>query len=673
MDASPSIGLSTQIPFVSPVNLSYGEKEDTIHNEIPIVSQDSERISYQNFWSTPYSLGLMEFTLIEIVQKSRAEVIKEFSDMYGDRLINELFERYGFQDKEAFSEEDIQLLTAGVAARVTFEDLKEFYNKLQNVSTDVHPFFKRRLVRYAKTHEFNSLSDHKLGQLLDFFRKKGIKFPELKNPSTQVQQDQLLLEYIDCYKKFDCNVTPSHVSKEQLPPFAAKVDELVCSEYMSRRLAYAPLEKGMILPSPTKSGTPRYFVVEGAIDKEGFAYFLLKEAAKQASKKVHVLFRGTDPTSLASVSHNLAESPGAKVFRKNQKEIFADLNAVFASGQISSIEFNGHSQGGALAQNGVAVFLQKINEPDSPFQSSKEIRLLVWNSPSVLQEHAEAVNDYAAQIAMNHKTLSTKLLFAYNFVEGDIVHRFGEALIAALINSTNVSRQIICFKPTLTDLLSCHIQSVFQKNSEDDADPIITAMATEILDEIDELQKMIRFIDVLLETFGTDKQNREFAEEEKAHFDASIAYLNAMMKTYPEFALCLNKTEEDLVFSKILLAVELNELREQMEGSSEKLSAAMNLSVYSAFSQMDKYTASLVLGGSKETLYNLVDPTVPSTQKGVTIVKATGAAAVGGAALYGIGALALANPLTAIVGGTVVLGAIGTHYTVKKIRKKVWG
>lgn len=631
-------------------------------------------------------------------KENREEAIGFLKQLFGERVVGEVLARHPFEGP--FTRDQIQIILCSIGARATVDDLKQLHHALQvlePISRDAEPFLVHltmeeivSLSDMAKRCSFEELDSDGLDQLLGFFRKQlgenGERVPlampseELDSPYTTNQnykEDKKLLETFKEYAGFDCNASLKVSEKEACEPetqLVVGVEDLAVSEYFSRGLAYAPLRKGMVVPSPTKSQKPEYFQVEGSIENNGFGYFLLSKMHSEDPKKFHVLFRGTVPTDISSISHCFGVSVGLKPFSENAHEILAEMKDALAQYQNTTMEFNGHSQGGSLAQHALEMFLNEFNQPDSPVHSANHIRLSVWNSPSILEKEAESIAVNLEGMAKNAETMNAKVQFAYNIIAPDIVHTFGELLAGYYLKSFNASRQIICFESTGSGPyyefhgngpLGHHCSPILTKGGGHK----VVSVHTENREKFNQNLKAIAYLTILIRHYEADQKgdgeidadelHREFSQLDSIEADFGVEFKLAMHKMDLE---ALKKLKEQLE------AMHLQDI-ERLEKESQELAKAMLLSTYKNLSQLDQYTGGAIVNIAKDALYDMLNPQVSPTGKVKTAAKIGAIATAGTIALYGVGAAVAANPITA---GLLVTGA-GLAYGAHKVKKTVFG
>ncbi len=651
--------------------------------------------AYFGFWRSPVSsappIPLLVKKLLETENSEKALGLLKY--LYGERIIDEVLQRYKFNDP--ITPEKIQIIMGAISARVTWDDLKHLHTALQNLelaSKEEEPFLflltkeeLTHLIVLAKRTSFEEIDDEGLEQMLNVFRTElgtnGEHFPlamptknalegiDLSPKATKhFHQDKILLERIQQLAEFDCNAA-LRINGEKIElsenSLVVDVEGLALSEYMSRSLAYASLRKGMIVPVPTKSQKPTYFKVEGSIEKNGFAYFLLSKINSEGPKKFHVLFRGTDPGDIASVSHCFGKSVGLKPFSENARKILDNLKSTLALHADTSIEFNGHSQGGSLAQHGLDIVLKEINASDSPLKSAKHIRVVVWNSPSVLEKEAQDIADNLEALAKNPQTMNTKVDFAYNIIDKDIVHNFGERLAGFILESFNANRQIIRFEATKPGLLGHHCSPILMKNGE----PVIVGVHTERREQINQRLKTMIYLDVLIKHLAIDSDNNP-----DDHPNEISLLENIEADLGDAFTLQMNTM--DVIDLKILrehLAEQFDKDVVLLKKHSEEITQAMLLSTYKNLSQLDQYTGGAIVEVAKSSLYDMVNPQVSTKDKVKNAAIFGAGAGVGTVALYGLGAFAATNPVTAAVVVTGAGLAVGTYKAVNKIKEVILG
>ena len=347
------------------------------------------------------------------------------------------------------------------AARVKTADLKNLFNRLAHLSSEDNAIFIKvigenklqELVEIVQKSNFDTLQDEGFGKLLDFFRvqhfadgKSGVINPILN----QGEPERLSAV-------FDLSLNPK-TSPEKLSAQKAKFvedinilkvvhgwnefgnenePELAISEFLARRAGYAHLRQGLIISIPAKEHKgASFYTIENIFDAPEFAYCILTGLAKEKRNDAKFVARGTVMLSNESWAGNF-EGPasGLVPFKKYENQVLANLvEACKSAGEKFTVDFIGHSQGGAIAQHTSAAFAHLITEDIANSNSSekmqlwsnlKKVNVYPWNSPAYTKEQEQQFANDLEILSKNPNTTNIEFDYSYPREYTDIVHTFG--------------------------------------------------------------------------------------------------------------------------------------------------------------------------------------------------------------------------------------------------------
>ncbi len=690
---------------------------------VSILSNTTSMIPY-NFFSSP-TANVAESQTTKFAQalkgKTANEIKSLLNEVYGERLSQKAWNNYKLNDKQTLSSHDIKCLQVSLATEVTTQDLKHFYQSLlpadsrQRFMENFSHYFADDLIIDLEAliptsgdvfdDSFNKLQDNQIHLLLKFFRHEAYgsqssRMITLSPTEKDVVQsifpaDIKRLQALTDWQDFTNEHSETHY------------DHLAATEFLSRRIGYASLEEGFILPVPCQKDKPVFYEVKTVIDKEGFAFCLLQGLTANRQGELQAVFRGTNPSDMQSVAHNLAEASGLDVFEaKHEQTILQAINEccqeLVERGLTPRLAIQGHSQGGALSQHlvhsMVSQMANKLDTPEAfPLHTLRGINVITWCSPRALEEQAERFAENAAKLMTSYKTRYCPLSFEENRVKGDTVHTLGGVYIACMAHSDNVSRSQHSFEPTKAGYLGAHCNPILNGNANPtlaDVDDIKDDRTSLMLlsNQIDALDHFIRLkeisseiettlpglvIHTLEQTLGHIKleeiseHEAEIArsahelnlEEEQIkkligllnlqkHLQASDQYINAFLRTQPDWAAELNNaTLTELKNARDQLDEDYRAQLEVSVENAKNMCAKMSDTTFKSLTAADQFVTSYVLSFTKGHLANLINPSVPISQKASSAVQLT-AAGVG--ASLGLATVASTGPVT------LALAAAGT-------------
>jgi hypothetical protein len=381
----------------------------------------------------PVAVEFKDSMIVPSVKVDQIQQRQQFFDIlkstYGSNLASKISERYNlFKSKDPLTFLNIKEIMLGIAARVSVDDLIWLFNAIKNeenmpvchmLLSDVEKASLKEVASFAKLEVglVNALlrcfTHHPYKAYL--YNCLEVLFPDLVHPkqyefnSLQARQDAEII-----------------FANHQLSKITKKDMNFALSEHNAKRLAYADLDMGLIVPMfDTDSELNLYEVVlsldnlhDGMVGNFLTPLVFDHQIMGGKSYPIYLNFRGTQPSNIRSNSGSSLvrdfdyRGVGRATFDSRTSEIAEKLDHIInhLAKDHKSVELfiNGHSLGGADVQRCVAFLIDEIQKEDShaSFKKIKHITATAHNPPGVQKDvnqgFKEALETSKCSVDMNY-------------------------------------------------------------------------------------------------------------------------------------------------------------------------------------------------------------------------------------------------------------------------------
>lgn len=411
----------------------------------------------------------------QLIGKAPSEVLSVIKSLFGERLVECWGDRYNLTTKETLSDEEIQLILAFVATRVTDSDVRSFFNRISEMDLSKDNVHKLRstqqeideLQNIALHKDFDSLSDKEYLKFLSFFRKELLpnqdkqKVPFPLYWTVDVDLRATFKEDRRFYKRLLC--WDRYISPE---------------EYLARRAAYVPLNLGMIVVVPSPSNeSPICYLTVWKINEEGFGVTFLQ--ARTCKMQVKLLCRGTVKSDNESVVDNFEQMPAYNKYQRYKADIIKQLERICeqAEGKIV-LSIHGHSKGAALGQYFITDLTQKLGDAASSNRHSHlyvigSLSFDAWNTPGVDANLARRYSVNLSKLINYPATCHLIQSLTYNMIQHDITERLGEVFLGRYRSSNNLNLYVRFYpsKAQWNNLKGHHCYPLLVEEEEEELSP----------------------------------------------------------------------------------------------------------------------------------------------------------------------------------------------------------
>lgn len=330
---------SSQSPYPSPpvVNISAANRFNALFRKYSVASPIPQNVGQTSasLWDSLLHQACSTHQNGNLVLPKEL-VVATLKARFGSALVKRTLKRYKLADHPSLTLTTLRCLLVGIAASVSKHDMRFHFTQLRHQGD----------ARWNAFASYDDLEDDDIAALLDHFRKHISIHQWLQfSFSKKLPQYKILIKDLSFLK-----------SCQDAKEFAFKRDqEVAISEYLGHEMAYADMQKGRIIPIRNDQGKLVFEKVTQFICKNGYVCSILtpmQELQHKHDFKVRILYRGTHD-SLSASRLSEFDSAGHLSFNLNLQRLFNSIAAAIPKeADAVTVQWNGHSLGGADAQRG---------------------------------------------------------------------------------------------------------------------------------------------------------------------------------------------------------------------------------------------------------------------------------------------------------------------------------
>lgn len=388
---------------------------------------------------------------------------------FGPHLASRVALRYNLADELPLTFKIFKEVLIAVAARVTIDDLKRLYNHIQTKSRVMLCqclLNEKDRLEIFETVQFQDLSYKQMLKLLNCFRA----LPQAYNQHQTF--DALFGSSLDLVSKEKFSVQCNHdleilLANTQLFHLDHEELEFALSEHLAKRLAYASLEEGMIVPILNTASHLELYEVRTKLKdlNDGMvAHFLtpIRTDIELSGRSLPILlnFRGTQTsTERTNAFQSLVRDSdpygiGRVTFDKRKTEILEELKKIILTKKDNYSSFhlhiNGHSLGGVDVQRALALVVEELAKtPDSDFKKIQKITAGAHNAPGIEK-------DINAKFLKDIKEIHIPVNLSYIFFDSDPIQTAGSVYLGAKASASDLRVKVVHLTSDRFRHLSAH-------------------------------------------------------------------------------------------------------------------------------------------------------------------------------------------------------------------------